>query len=154
MTEAKIERIIMDRIGAALSAAGCEGVQVLGAWQTGGGGPKGLEEADAAAFVSVKVRPRTYDTPTVPDANVQADVALTVRADSDAGGSGYLAMTEAVEGVLHGWQKDFAAYERDFAVEGEFRPTGFQIDSSDVGLDREACVWQFAQTVSLYGILK
>ena len=126
----------------------------MGAWTPSpNDGLKALEDGTKTGVLGVKVYPRTYETPTIPDGIFQVDVSLTVRADADKGGTDYLAITDAVSKVVHSWQKSYDSYVTDFAIEDEFRPTGFNIDSSDVGLDKENCVWQYSQTFNLYGII-
>jgi len=58
-----------------------------------------------------------------------------------------------VSNILHTWQKSYQAYSTDFQIEDEFQPTGFNLESGDVGLDKEACIWQYTQTFNLYGII-
>lgn len=129
-------------------------MQFIGVWQTvGDGNIKALESSKYGAILGVKVYPRTYETPTVPDGMFQVDISLTVRADVDYTGQDYLRITQVVSDVLHTWQKSFSDYNTDFAIEDEFLPTGFNLESGDVGLDKEACIWQFTQTANLYGVI-
>lgn len=82
MTEQKIERIVIEQLSAALEGAGVRGVQAIGAWQAeDGDGLKAFESGRASGVLGVKASPRQYETPTVPDAAIQVDVSLTVRAD-------------------------------------------------------------------------
>lgn len=68
MTEQKIEKIVLDKLEAALSAEGITSLQFIGAWQpTEDGDVKALEDGQKAGVVAVKVTPRSYDTPTIPD---------------------------------------------------------------------------------------
>ena len=154
MTEQKIEKIVLDKLEAALSSS-ADSLQFVGAWQPADEDCiKALEIGTKEGIVSVKAMPRIYDTPTIPDGQIQVQVALTMRADSDAGGRNYLDDTETMERVIHAWQKSYDAYASDFTISGEFSPTGFSIDSGDVGLDKENCVWQFSQAFTLYGIIE
>lgn len=154
MTEQKIEKIILDKFEAALQTAGISNIQLMGAWQPSDDGDiKALEEGTKTGVLGVKVYPRTYETPTIPDGTFQVDVSLTVRAEVDSTGKDYLEITEAVSNVVHAWQKAYINYATDFAIEDEFQPTGFNIESSDVGLDKENCVWQFSQSFNLQGII-
>ena len=154
MTEQKIEKIILDKFEAAFQTAGIDNIQLIGAWQPSSDGDiKALEEGTKTGVLGVKVYPRTYETPTIPDGTFQVDISLTVRAEVDSTGQDYLKITEVVSNVLHAWQKAYINYATDFAIDGEFNPTGFNIESSDVGLDKENCVWQFSQSFNLYGII-
>ena len=76
-----------------------------------------------------------------------------MRADVDCGGNTYFDVTDALQQVTHRWQKSYTNYAEDFAINDEFQPTGFNIDSGDVGLDKENCVWTFNQSFTLYGII-
>lgn len=76
-----------------------------------------------------------------------------MRADVDSTGTDYLDVTEIVSTVTHKWQKSFGDYATDFTIESEFQPTGYNLESGDVGLDRESATWTFAQSFTLYGII-
>ena len=154
MTEQKIEKIVLDKFDAAFQEAGINNIQLIGAWQPAQDGDlKAIEEGTKTGMLGVKVYPRTYDTPTIPDGVFNVDISLTIRAEVDNKGVDYLATTELVSNILHAWQKSYAAYATDFNIENEFQPTGFNLESSDVGLDKENCVWQYNQSFKLYGII-
>ena len=153
MTEQKIEQIVLNKFKAAFQAAQVDGVQFVGVWTPASDGQlKAFEDARAAGVLGVMVFPRPYATPTIPDAMFQVDVALTVRAEVDDAGQDYMKATEVVSQVLNAWQKAYQNYAEDFAIEDEFRPTGFNIESGDVGLSKEDCVWQYSATFNIYGI--
>lgn len=154
MTEQKIEKMAIDRLEAALSAAGVEGVQTIGAWQSVTDDQiKALEDGRARGVLAVKVYPRQYETPTVPDGSMQVEVSLNVRAETDAQGSLWLKATEAVSDVLQKWQKSYQDYKPVFELSGEFLPTGFNIAGGDCGLDKQNDLWQYTQTFNLYGVI-
>lgn len=154
MTEQKIEKIILDKFNAAFESANVDGYQLIGAWQAVDDGQvKAVEEGRSKIILGVKVYPRSYETPTIPDGQFQVDISLTVRAEVDSTGQDYLATTQLVSDILHAWQKSYQAYSTDFRIEDEFQPTGFNLESGDVGLDKEACIWQYTQTFNLYGII-
>lgn len=91
MIEQKIEKIVVDKLSSALSAAGIGDIQVMGAWQPAeGDGVKGLEDGTMAGILTVKVYPRQYETPTIPDGSMQVDVGLVSRTDVDWQGTGWL----------------------------------------------------------------
>lgn len=145
---------MLDKFEAAFLSANIEDIQLMGAWQPAPEGDlKAIEDGKKTGVLGVKVYPRTYDTPTIPDGAFQVDIALTIRAEVDRTGKSYLDITEVVSNILHAWQKSYSAYATDFKIEDEFQPTGFNLDSSDVGLDKENCVWQYNQTFKLYGII-
>lgn len=154
MTEQKIEKIVLDKFKAAFQTAGINDIQFVGVWSSVADGQlKSFEEAQATGILGVKVYPRTYDTPTIPDGMFQVDIALTVRAEVDSTGQDYLATTSVVSDVLHAWQKSYATYAADFAIENEFQPTGFNLESGDVGLNKEDCIWQYSCSFNIYGII-
>lgn len=154
MTEQKIEKIVLDKFDAALKAAEIDGIQLIGVWQAADEGQlKAFEETTSTGVLGVKVYPRTYETPTIPDGAFQVDVALTIRAEVDSTGQDYMKATSVVADVLHNWQKDYGAYANDFTIEEEFQPTGFNLESGDVGLNKEDCIWQYSCTFNIYGII-
>ena len=72
MTEQKIEKIVLDKLAVALSNVGGDELQFIGAWQPAGEGDiKALEDGTKVGVVAVKAFPRTYDTPTIPDGQIQ-----------------------------------------------------------------------------------
>ncbi len=154
MTEQKIEKIILDKFNDAFATSNVNGYQLIGAWQAVEDGQvKAIEEGTSKIILGVKVYPRSYETPTIPDGQFQVDISLTVRAEVDSTGQDYLEVTQIVSNILHTWQKSYQAYSTDFQIEDEFQPTGFNLESGDVGLDKEACIWQYTQTFNLYGII-
>ena len=155
MTEQKIEKIVIDKFKSAFEEHDMNDVQLVGTWQVAEEGSiKAFEDKAATGILAVKVYPRTYETPTIPDGQFQVDISLIVRADMDTTGQGYLAMTQIVSDILHSWQKSYASYSQDFMIEDEFQPTGFNLESGDVGLDKEARIWQYTHTFNLYGIIQ
>lgn len=152
MTEQKLEALMIGHLQTATSGLENVSLQFLGTWQPATDA-KAFEDSGADGFVSVKCLPRTYDTPTIPDGSCQIIVSLTMRADVDAGGQDYLAVTDAISACLQRWQKSYAAYAEDFAVANEFAPTGYNIESGDCGLDADKCIWTYSAIVNLYGII-
>lgn len=154
MTEQKIEKIVIDKFKTAFETANINDIQLIGVWSSVSDGElKSFEEAQSTGILGVKVYPRTYETPTIPDGTFQIDIALTIRAEVDSTGKDYFAATQVVSDVLHAWQKSYDAYSTDFAIENEFQPTGFNLESGDVGLNKEDCVWQYSCSFNLYGII-
>lgn len=154
MTEQKIEKIVIDKLESALSAEGISSLQFIGTWQpTDEGEVKALEDGTKIGAIAVKVLPRVYDTPTIPDGQFSVQITLTMRAEVDVTGKSYLDVTDIISSVTHKWQKSYSDYATDFNIEDEFQPTGFNLDSGDVGIDKENCVWTFQQTFTLYGII-
>ena len=102
MTEQKIEKIVMDKLEAALSAEGIFDLQFIGAWQPAEEGDvKALEDGRKTGAVAVKVSPRSYDTPTIPDGQFGVQISLTMRAEADKTGKNYLDVTDIISSVTH-----------------------------------------------------
>ena len=151
MTEQKIEKIIIDQI----AELNLPKLQVVGTWQASSvGDVKAVGDSAAAAVVTVKVSPRSYDTFTIPEASFEVAVELNVRAEIDAGGRSYLEMTDAVQDVIHAWQKSFADYKAAFEISGEFSPTGFRLDGGDCGFNSNMTVWTWLQKFTVQGVVK
>lgn len=155
MIEKDIESKIIQNFETALSAEGMlSSIQMIGAWQPAEEGDiKALEDKIKDGVVVVKVQPRQYETPTIPDAEMQVNVNLMMRADVDATGSQYLQATSILQDTMHKWQKSFQQYHSDFVVADQFEPTGFRLDGGDCGVDRETCIWSFNQQFSVMGII-
>ena len=137
-----------------MSAANVDGIQLIGAWQsTTDEQLKAYEDGRAIGVLGVKVYPRQYETPTIPDGSMQVDVSLTIRAEVDTKGMTWLSATEAIQSTLQTWQRSYADYRPVFSIEGEFLPTGFNIAGGDCGLDKSTDTWQFTQSFNLYGVI-
>lgn len=107
-----IEREIEDKVVAAVR--GCfdgfefaDKIQILTAWADQDK-LKGQEEADKIGYVVVRVNPREYDTPTIPDAKMQVELDLIVMADSDCFGRHYIELAERISNVLQRCQNSHA----------------------------------------------
>lgn len=154
MIEQLVEKRVLDRLTAALEAAGVDGIAAFGAWQVSDEGvAKDVETAADGGVLSVKVEPRQYATPTIPHATLAATVALTLRAETDPRGLTRLAVAEALAAVLFAWQDSFSAFAADFDGIDGFRPCGFALSGGDVGLDRNAAAWTFSQSFTINAIL-
>lgn len=156
MIEQKIEKIVIDKIDAALKAADVTSFQIVGAWQTAVGDEqlKALEDSHAENFIGIKVSPRQYETPTIPDGSFLVSLSLATRAEMDKQGANWLAATEVISNLLQSWQSKFSTFQNDFVVEDEFLPSGFNLAGGDCGLDQASYVWQYTQTFNIYGVIK
>lgn len=153
MIEKDLEKRIIDKIRAAMEAAGVTDVEYLGAWQPApAGGIKDNEDGHVCAYVTVKAYPRSYDTPTIPDTTIDIDVSLLVRADIDADGHGYVEMTSTIADLFERWQKSYSGYHDDLTVDG-FEPTGFRQGGGDIGKDADRCLWTYQMRISINGII-
>ena len=150
LIEAQIENIVITKLRTALSDY--DNVSVVGTWQpTTGNDVKGLEDKPVAV-IGVKAFPRSYETPTVPSAEIQIEVSMAVRSDVDFNGTNYLGLTEKISDVFQDWQNDFGNLT-DFNIEGKFDVTGFNLTGGDCGLDRDNSLWQYVQGLTVYGIV-
>lgn len=151
MIEQKIEEKIMQKFADALAAANISGVQLIGGWQTNVA--EKAKQANTAALIVVKVKPRQYDSFTIPEAIFPVEISLAIRVEEDVGGENYLAISDAIQNVMNSWQRSYAGYSATFAIDGEFKPTGFRIDGGDCGLDSDFSTWSMSQSCSAQGII-
>ena len=99
MIEAKVERVFVEKFKNALKPFG---VQVVGTWDVSilnecvEATPKAEEEAGTSGVLVVKIQPRQYATPTVPDATLNGAISLSIRADVDWSGKTYLDVCDIV----------------------------------------------------------
>lgn len=153
MIEQIIEKRICDKFAEALAAAGVDGVQILGAWQSPDDGRKGLEEGLSRGYLSVKVSPRAFDSFTMSDGSLAVRLELNVRAEQDTRGVDYLAITDALTRVVYLWHRSYDVGRADFSTD-DFFYTGFRLDGGDCGMDRDRCVWTWIQTLTVQGVFK
>lgn len=123
MLEQKLEKIIIDKIRENFSAHEINDCKIFGAWQDDE--LIKSEEDCSAIVITVKALPRTYETPTVPDAQIEISVSMLVRSDVDFNGKTYLSVSEILSDVFQKWQKKFENPEADFNIDGEFLFTGY-----------------------------
>lgn len=155
MTEQKIEKVVIEKLSAALAEAEIEGVEIMGAWQpatVADAMPKGLEKPDRRGILTVKAAPRSYENFTGADGSIAVTVTLNVRAEMDANGVDYLAITDAISAVLHHWNISYPDGAEDFAIDGEFLYSGFRLEGGDCGLDVDKTLWTWAQNFLIQGI--
>lgn len=79
--------------------------------------------------------PRSYRTPTIPDAQIDIQVSLVVRTELDPHGVKYLEMCSSIQKLIDKWQKGYDNYHTTF-VSSEFEPTGFQTTGGDFSQDQ------------------
>lgn len=152
MIEQVSEKKIVDALSAALPETA--NITVIGAWQPSTDGAiKSLEDGTAEGYLTVRMQPRSYETPTIPTAQIACTISLAMRAEVDADGQNYLAVTDAVTNVLQQWQNDISAVVSTFGIEGKFDATGFQLTGGDAGIDKANKVWSWAQSLIVYGVV-
>lgn len=151
MIEKEIEKIVIEKIKGEFTENEITDFKIFGCWQDA---DEIKSEEDASAIVlTVKAFPRTYETPTIPDAQIQVDVSLLVRSDVDFGGRTYVEVSEILSNIFQHWQRRFDVAENDFDIESKFDFTGFQMTSGDCGIDKENCVWTYSQSLTVYGVI-
>lgn len=151
MIEKRLEGVVIDNLKTALSDV--TGLQIIGMWQTVGAEEVKAEEEKPSAVLAVKAYPRSYETPTIPYAEIQLEISLAVRSDTDFNGANYLSITEKISDVLQEWQNDFSSLDC-FSLLGAFNITGFNLTGGDCGLDKDNCIWQYSQGFTIYGIIE
>lgn len=156
MTEQLIEKVVIDKFAAALAAANVDGIQTIGAWQPSAiaEDPKGIEKAFARGYLTVKAAPRAYDSYTIAEGSVSVRVELNIRAEIDAKGVDYLAITGALTSVLNAWQRSYSDGKTDFDIENDFTFTGFRLDGGDCGVDWVQKTWTWIQNLTVQGVFK
>lgn len=152
MIEQLLEKKIVDALADALGDAD---IQVMGAWQPATDGEvKSLEDGKASGYLAVRMQPRTYETPTIPTAQIPCTIGLVMRAEVDTDGQSYLAVTSAVSDVLQSWQNSIEAATTAFDIDGKFSCAGFQLTGGDAGIDKAKKVWTWAQSLIVYGVIQ
>lgn len=151
MIEKDIESKIIGHFEEQLSSVAC-GCQIIGTWQTTDEGVLKNLEKDVDCIITVKTYPRQYETFTIPQADIQVEVALAMRIENDNNGTGYIEATELIQDKIHSWQKSYLDMNRELSSDG-FNPTGFRIDGGDCGLDKTSRIWQFSQTFTIQGVI-
>jgi len=150
MTEQKIEQKIIDKFTTLLTNYN---IQIIGSWQASAGILKSVEDDTKNGTLVVKVFPRSYQTPTIPDANIVCELNLIVRADMDKDGMTYLSICDVITAPLQNWQKSYDQYNTDFSVLNEFEPTGFTLNGGNASLDSTGRLWQYSMQFTVYGLL-
>lgn len=151
MIEQLLEKKIVDEFAVALSALD---IQVIGAWQPMPDDMvKSMEAGKSTGYLTVRMQPRSYETPTIPTAQFPCTISLVMRAEADACGQGYLAATEKISDVLQQWQKSLDDASSTFDIEDSLNVTGFQLTGGDVGADKANKVWTYTQSLIVYGVV-
>ena len=149
MIEKDLERAVMARVVAAVPGT----VQVSGMWQpSAAGAVKGVERAEATAYVSVAVAPRSHETFATPKADFPVAVALEVRQELCPDGAALADFTERIFAVLEGWQMSLPAMQADLTVPG-FSPVGLRLDGGNVAFSDAARAWTVTQSFTVRGVV-
>lgn len=152
MIEQTLEDRVLYKISSALAGSGVGNVQTL-AQLRASEGVKATEKADADVYIVAKSSPRSYSTATIPTCQIDISLNVLVRADVDYNGAGYLGVTSKIMDVLQHWQRCYQDTHEDFAIEGEFSVSGFQLGSGSFALDSSAKTWQYTHSFSVFGVV-
>ncbi len=149
MIEKDLERAVMARI----ADAAPETVQVSGMWQPSAAGVvKGVERAEAMAYASVAVAPRSHETFATPKADFAVAVSLAVRQEMCPDGAALADFTERILAVLEGWQMSLPALQADLTVPG-FAPAGLRLDGGNVAFSDATRAWTVTQSFTVRGVV-
>ena len=149
-----IERDIEKAVIARVKALAVDGLQVVGMWQASAAGiVRGLEGADFTAALSVAAKPKTFQTFSLPTADIPVSLTLSVRAERAPDGDALHDFTAPVAALLDDWQASIASVKTDFTL-SNFNPCGFRLDGGEVSFDRNATAWVVTQSFTLRGIVK
>lgn len=151
MIEQQLEQKIIDKFENALSGMN---IQIVGVWQPMSDDQlKGIEDGSSDGILTIKMPPRSYETPTIPTAQFPCVVSLGMRADVDADGQKYLAVTEILTDILQRWQNNLDDVISDLQIEDTLDVAGFQLTGGDVGADRTNKVWTYTQNFIVYAVV-
>lgn len=150
MIEADLENKLKTKIAAVFEAAGITDIQIIGSLDVAE--IKSAEEDGRTGCLAVKMQPRSYPSPTVPECTVNAALALTVRADVDYGGHKYLEIMDTLMNQFQKWQQCLDEAHEDFTTPG-FEMTGFVLNDGSTAIDRSAVIFQYSHSFTLYGII-
>ena len=148
MIERDLEKTIIDAFKDSLNE---ENIQYIGAWQPDN--IKGFENSNDESYITVKVQPRNYDSPTIPTAQFTVSLTLTTRAEIDITGDNYLKLAERIADKLSQWQDSLQQCINDLST-NNCHVTGFQLSGGDVITDKENCVFQYTHQFIVYGVCR
>ena len=150
MVEVLLEQKIKENLAAIISAAGIDDIQIIGSYDVSE--IKAVEESGKTSYIIVKVNPRSYASPTIPTCTVECAVSLTVRSDIDYSGKSYVDLMDAFLSKYQSWQQCLDEAHDDFSVDG-WAITGFVLGEGSTAIDRNATVFTYTHSFTLYGII-
>ena len=93
-----IEKLLEDKIIAAIDSLGIKGLSIVGAWSAP------IEEtAKTKATLTVVVNPRTYSRYTICEASFPVYIGIAVSSAIDKNGELFMSIATAVSNMLHVW---------------------------------------------------
>lgn len=148
-----IERDIEKATIAKVQALAIDGLSVTGIWQPSASGVvKGVEDSAFVASLAVVAKPRTYQSFSLPRADLAVSLALRVLIDRAPDGEALHDFTAPLDALLEDWQANIDSVKTDFTVP-RFNPCGFRLDGGEVSFDRAAMAWLVTQSFTLRGIV-
>ena len=144
-----IEKKIKQKLNDGLSANNISGISFMLGWDDTQE-IKGEEEI-TQGIITVKANLPTFETPTIPDSQIETEINFVSRTDADYQGKNYLAVSELIYNQILNYQKSFSQVETDFAFDN-FVPTGFRISGSEYGAGKDNGTWILSVSVIIYGI--
>lgn len=150
--EQTLENRIVEHFEAAFAEAHIN-VQVMGVLQNVAEGLKGVEREDADGVMVVKARPRSYQTPSIPECQIQVDVSFTCRADKDFGGKTFADAFALLIGEFQNWQRCMDDAHTMFTVDGAFDCSGYALNEGDTFTDKAGKNWTYIHSMTIYGVV-
>lgn len=148
-----IEKLIEAAAVAAIAALGIPGSKVEGFWQElQPGDVKGHSDGSTVADIDVLARPRTFQSFSVPKADIALRVSLSVPIERDERGDAFQSAAAEISDLLQTWQLSIVAVKEAFAVDG-FAPCGAHLSGGDVSIDSTARKWVIDWTVAIRGVV-
>lgn len=154
LLEAEIEKIFVGRFKKMLEPFN---IQVAGSWDVKNltdGQSKGEEEPDVNGVLVVKISPRQYATPTVPDCTINGALSLSVRGDVDWTGETYLGVVAEIMTELEKLQECYCSTHEEYSVpELGYCVTGFQLTQGDTSVNPTNQIFSFTSSFTIFGVL-
>ena len=151
MIEADIEKRVVEKFKELFTENGIDNVQVSGSFDISD--IKATQESGKTSYLVVKVDPRSYGSPTLPETTLDIGFNLIVRADVDFNGKTYLDLCDILMTQMEIWQKCMNE-AHDFFTLPEFEMTGFVLNKGTTGIDPTATTFQYNHTFTVYGVVQ
>jgi len=152
MIESKIETIFVKRLKCRLEKLN---IQVVGTWDVGSlTENKGEEDAGATGVLVVKIQPRQYATPTVPNMTLNGALSLSVRGEIDFDGKIYLEAVKQILDEMEMLQKCYHDTHMEYSLPDEgFEVVGFQLGQGDNNINPTSKIYSYTHQFSVMGVI-
>ncbi len=154
LIEAEIEKIFVEKFQKALERYN---IQVVGSWdikRLTDENVKGEEEANVNGVLAVKISPRQYATPTVPDTTINGAISLSVRADVDWSGEMYLGVVAEIMTELEKLQECYCSTHSEYSIpELGYCVTGFQLGQGDSSVNPTSKIFGYTHNFTMFGVI-